>query len=244
MATEQEAIARPAGEGEEGPKRALVISAHPDDADIGAGGTAALWSREGWEFYYLICTDGSKGSEDPEMTAEKLVPLRRIEQRAAAAALGVKEVFFLDNVDGELAYTKELMRDVVRHIRRLRPYAVFSHHPNQLVQNMFVNHPDHRCAGTVALDAVYPMARNRPSFPELLEEGLESFSVKEVYLWSASDPDFEVDITSVVDLKFGALKEHKSQFAEIEERMGRWRERWSEPDGRFLERFRRIQFPF
>ncbi len=244
MASEQEDIAETPTDGDEGPKRALVISAHPDDADIGAGGTAALWSREGWEFYYLICTDGSKGSEDPEMTAEKLVPRRRTEQRAAAAVLGVKKVFFLDNVDGELTYTPGLMRDVVRHIRMLKPYAVFSHDPNQIVRNMFINHPDHRCAGTVALDAVYPIARNRPSFPELLDEGLESFSVKEIYLWSASDTNFDVDISSVVDQKFRALKEHQSQFAEIEERMERWQASWSEPDGRFLERFRRIQIPF
>ena len=225
-------------------KRALVIAAHPDDSEFGAAGTVALWVRDGWEFHYLICTDGSKGTEDPEMTAEKLVPLRREEQRAAAAMLGVKDVSFLDYVDGELTYTRELMRDVVRHIRRLRPYAVFSHDPNQIVRNMFINHPDHRCAGTVALDAVYPMARNRPSFPELLAEGLEPHSVKEVYLWSVSEGNFEVDVTPVADLKFKALMQHKSQFVHMEERMRGWRDRWAEPDGRFLERFRRIELPF
>jgi LmbE family N-acetylglucosaminyl deacetylase len=229
---------------EEGPKRALVIAAHPDDSEFGVGGTATLWSRNGWDFYYLICTDGSKGSEDPEMTPERLVPLRREEQRAAASVLGVKDVFFLDYVDGELQYTRELMRDVVRYIRKLRPYAVFSHDPNQIVRNMFINHPDHRCAGTVALDAVYPIARNRPSFPELLEEGLEPFSVKEVYLWGASEPTFDVDITPVTDVKFKALMQHQSQFAGMEERIKSFRDRWAEPDGRFLERFRRIEIPF
>src|SRR3990172_2422549 len=159
-------------------KRALVIAAHPDDSEFGVAGTAALWARDGWEVYYLICTDGSKGSEDPEMTAEKLVPMRRVDQRAAASVLGVKDVFFLDYVDGELTYTRELIRDVVRQIRKLKPHAVFTHDPNQIVRNLFINHPDHRCAGTVALDAVYPFARNRPSFPELLDEGLEPFSVR------------------------------------------------------------------
>ena len=108
-------------------------------------------------------------------------------------------------------------------------------------------HPDDAefgCAGTVALDAVYPMARNRPSFPELLAEGLEPHSTKEVYLWSTSEPTFEVDVTPVADLKFKALMQHKSQFVEIEERMRGWRDRWAEPDGRFLERFRRIELPF
>ncbi len=231
-------------DGEQAPKRALVIAAHPDDSEFGVAGTAALWSRNGWEFYYLICTDGSKGTEDPEMTAERLVPLRREEQRAAAALVGVKDVFFLDYVDGELTYTPHLMRDVVRHIRRVRPYAVFSHDPNQIVRNMFINHPDHRCAGTVALDAVYPIARNRPSFPELLAEGLEPHSAKEVYLWGTSDPTFEVDITEVVDLKFRALSQHQSQFENFRERAEGWRERFAEPDGRFLERFRRLELPF
>jgi len=225
-------------------KRALVIAAHPDDAEFGCAGTAALWRGNGWEFYYLICTDGSKGSNDPEMTPEKLVPLRRQEQRAAAQILGVEEVFFLDFVDGELAYTPEFMREVVRYIRKVRPYAVFSQDPNQIVRNQFINHPDHRCAGTVALDAIYPMARNRPSFPELLAEGLEPHRVSEVYLWTASEPNFEVDVTEVADLKFQALMAHKSQFSEIKERMEAWRRRWAEPDGRYLERFRRIELPF
>ncbi|TMB97074.1 MAG: PIG-L family deacetylase [Chloroflexi bacterium] len=233
----------PEGDQEE-PKRALIVSAHPDDSEFGAAGTAILWGRDGWEFYYLICTDGSKGSEDPEMTPDKLIPLRRDEQRAAVKVAGGKEVFFLDYVDGELAYTRDLMRDVVRHIRRIKPYAVFSHDPNQIVRNLFINHPDHRCAGEVAIDAVYPIARNRPSFPELLAEGLEPFSVKEIYLWTASDVNFEVDISSVLELKFRALRQHKSQFSNPEETEQRLRQFWSEPDGRFLERFRRIQLPF
>lgn len=228
----------------EGPKRALVIAAHPDDAEFGCAGTAALWHRNRWQFYYLICTDGSKGSNDPEMTPEKLVPLRRQEQRAAAQVVGAKDVFFLDFVDGELAYTPEFMREVVRYIREIRPWAVFSHDPNQIVRNQFINHPDHRCAGIVALDAVYPVARNRLSFPELLAEGLEPHRVREVHLWSASEPNFEVDISEVADLKFQALMAHKSQFSDMEERMAAWRQRWVEPDGRYLERFRRIELPF
>ncbi len=229
---------------QEGPKRALIIAAHPDDSEFGAAGTVAIWSRDGWEFNYLICTDGSKGTDDPQMTADKLVPLRREEQRAAVRVVGGKEVFFLDHVDGELTYTRDLMRDIVRYIRKLKPYAVFSHDPNQIVRNLFINHRDHRCVGEVALDAVYPIARNRPSFPELLDEGLEPHSVKEVYLWTASDSNFEVDISEVLALKFEALRQHKSQIADMEETAERLKRFWAEPDGRFLERFRRIQLPF
>ena len=228
----------------DGPKRALVISAHPDDAEFGAAGTAHLWTKDGWEFFYLICSDGSKGTEDPEMTPQKLIPLRREEQRAAARVVGVKDVFFLDHVDGELRYTPQLMREVVRHIRRLKPYAVFSHDPNQIVRNMFINHPDHRCVGEVAIDAVYPIARNRPSFPELLDEGLEPYSVKEVYLWTASEVNFDVDISDVLELKFEALRQHKSQFSDFDGMQERVRAFWREPDGRYLEHFRRVQLPF
>jgi LmbE family N-acetylglucosaminyl deacetylase len=178
------------------------------------------------------------------MTPEKLVPLRREEQRAAARVLGVKEVFFLDYVDGELRYTPELMRDVVRYIRKFKPYAVFTHDPNQIVRNLFINHPDHRCAGEVAIDAVYPIARNRPSFPELLAEGLEPYSVKEIYLWTASDTTFEVDITDTIETKLEALRQHASQMGDMEEAAPRLRQFFSGPDGKYLERFRQIVLPF
>jgi LmbE family N-acetylglucosaminyl deacetylase len=225
-------------------RRALVIAAHPDDAEFGCAGTAALWSKDGWEFYYLVCTDGSKGSDDPEMIPEKLVPLRRHEQVAAARLLGVQEVFFLDFVDGHLAYTPEFMREVVRHIRKVKPLAVFTSDPSQVVRNQFINHPDHRCVGTVALDAVYPVARNRPSFPELLAEGLEPHRVQDVYLWSSGEPNFEVDITTVADLKFQALLAHESQVAAMRERLPELRERWKDPDGSYRERFRHIHLFF
>lgn len=225
-------------------KRALVVAAHPDDSEFGAAGTVALMVRDGWDVYYLICTDGSKGSEDPAMTPDKLVPIRREEQRAAASVLGVREVFFLDYVDGDLTYTREFMRDIVKAIRTIRPHTVFSHDPNQIVRNSFINHPDHRAAGTVALDAVYPLARNRPSFPELLKEGLEPFSASEVLLWSASDINHKVDITDVIDIKLEALRKHASQLSEMDSRLEELRSFWRDDDGRYTENFRRIQIPF
>ena len=232
-------------DGDRANKRALVIAAHADDAEFGAAGTVALWARDGWEVYYLICTDGSKGTEDDAMTPDKLVPLRREEQRAAAQVLGVKDVFFLDYVDGELAYTPEFSRDVVRAIRTIRPHAVFSHDPNQIVRNTFINHPDHRCAGAVTLDAVYPLARNRPTFPELLNEGLEPYSAKEIYLWSTSDINHSVDITDVIDLKLEALSKHVSQIAEMmETRLEQVRSFWKNEDGRYMENFRHIPIQF
>jgi LmbE family N-acetylglucosaminyl deacetylase len=223
------------------PKRALVVAGHPDDSEFGCGGTAALWSREGWEFYYLVCTDGSKGSADPDMPPEKLVPLRREEQRAAARRLGVKDVFFLGYADGELTRSRELLGDVVRHIRRLKPYAVFTHDPEAIIiGDSFVNHSDHRTAGMVAIDAVYPAARDRWNFPEHIEEGLEPHNVKEIYIWGSERANFIVDITDVVDTKIEALLEHKTQFGDRPEFLDFVRERWRGEDGRYKERFRRV----
>jgi len=203
----------------EGERRALVIAAHPDDAEFCCAGTAALWIRNGWEFHYLICSDGSKGTDDPHLSRERLSAIRQQEQRAAAAVLGVKEVSFLNYQDGEIVYQRELLGEIVRHIRRVRPHVVFTHEPVHIVGNRHLNHPDHRTVGTLALDAVYPTAGNRPSFPEHAEEGLEPHRVKELYLWTSDEPNFRVDITDVVDVKFRALARHRSQFAHIEERI-------------------------
>jgi LmbE family N-acetylglucosaminyl deacetylase len=222
-------------------KRALVVAAHPDDSEFGCGGTAALWSRQGWEFHYLVCTNGNKGSADPAMTPERLAPLRQEEQRAAARRLGVKDVFFLNYEDGELTYTRKLLGDVVRHIRLIRPYAVFTSDPESIiVRDSFVNHSDHRCAGLVAIDAVYPAARDRWNFPEHLEEGLEPHNVKEIYIWSFDKGNFCVDITDIVDLKIQALLEHKTQFGDGAEFLQFVKERWRDESGRYLERFRRV----
>ncbi len=224
------------------PKVALAIAAHPDDADFGCAGTAHLWSQQGWEFYYLVCTDGAKGTEDPALTADRLVPMRQREQRAAAEELGVKDVFFLDGfVDGELTYSRQLLGDVVRVIRRVKPYAVFTHEPSQIIiRNSFVNHSDHRTAGLVAIDAVYPAARDRWNFPEHLEEGLEPHKVKEIFIWGSDEPNFVVDISDIVETKIQALLRHTSQFGEGEEFLKFVRERWKGEDGRYTERFRRV----
>lgn len=229
---------------EEGPKKALIVSAHPDDSEFGAAGTSYLWTQQGWEMHYCVVTDGSKGSEDPKMTKDVLVPLRQKEQRAACEVVGAASVDFLGYTDGEVTYRPEIMRDIVRKIRTIKPYAVISHDPNQIVRNLFINHPDHRAVGEMTLDAVYPMARNRPTFPELLEEGLEPYSAREVYLWTASDTNFDVDITDVLDKKFEALAKHASQLEDFESTKERMMAFWRDTDGRYKERFRRILIPF
>ncbi len=224
------------------PKVALSIAAHPDDADFGWAGTAHLWSQQGWEFYYLVCTDGSKGTDDASLTPDRLVPMRQREQRAAAEALGVKDVLFLNGyVDGELTYSRQLLGDVVRVIRDLKPYAVFTHDPTQvIIRNSFINHSDHRTAGLIAVDAVYPTARDRWNFPEQIEDGLEPHKVKEIFIWGSDEPTFVVDITEIVETKIQALLRHTSQFGEGDEFLQFVRERWKGEDGRYTERFRHV----
>lgn len=230
---------------EEGPKRALVVAAHPDDSEFGCAGTAALWSREGWEFYYLVCTDGSKGTDRRDLPRRELIATRREEQRTAARRLGAKEVFFLDWEDGALTYQRELLGQVVRYIRQLRPQAVFTHDPTVIFhQEGFINHADHRCTGLVAVDAVYPAARDHLSFPEHLEEGLEPHKVQEIYCWGSNEANYAVDITEVLELKLQALLDHKSQFPNPEELVDWIRNRWKTEEGRYLENFRRTVMLF
>jgi LmbE family N-acetylglucosaminyl deacetylase len=244
MTSNLEGLARPP-EPSDGPKRALVIAAHPDDADFGAAGTVYAWTQLGWEFYYLVCTDGSKGSDDPGMTQERLIEMRRQEQRDAAKLLGVKGCYFLDHVDGELVFgSRALLGDVVRHIRMLRPDAVFTHdHEAVVVNNSFVNHSDHRATGLAAVDAVYPAARDRLNFPEHIQAGLEPHKVSQIYIWGSERADYEVDITDAIDMKLAALRAHGSQFSD--DFLATARERWMRAeDGRYVERYRRVLMAF
>src|SRR5690606_29055508 len=135
--------------------RAIVVAAHPDDADFGAAGTAHLLAQAGWEVRYLVVTDGSKGSDDPTFTPERLVQTRQQEQRDAAELLGVQDVRFLGYTDGELTYSRALLGDIVREIREFRPFAVYTHDPEPvIIRNSFVNHSDHRITGLATVDAV------------------------------------------------------------------------------------------
>ena len=222
-------------------RRALIVAAHPDDADFGAAGTGALLAQAGWEVRYLVVTDGSKGSDDPAFTTRSLIDTRRGEQRDAAAILGLLDVVFLDFVDGELAYSRELVGVVTREIRAFKPHAVYTHDPEPVIINEgFVNHSDHRTTGLATVDAVYPTARDRLNFPQHLDEGLEPHKVRELYLWGANEPTFDVDISAVVETKIAALLAHKSQFSGDDEFIEFMRLRWKGEDGRYLERFRRI----
>ena len=193
---------------------ALVLVAHPDDADYMAGGTVAKWAAAGCQVHYVVITDGSAGSNEPGATREQMREIREREQRAAAQVLGVASVTFLDELDGMLEVTLDTRRKVCREVRRLRPEVLVAPDPARLWSgNGYINHWDHKQAGLLALTAIMPDAPTRLMFPELLDEGLEPHEVPNLYL-SSNEPDVTVDITETMDTKLGALAAHVSQRAE------------------------------
>ena len=226
-------------------RRALVVAAHPDDADFGAAGTAALLAAAGWSVRYVVATNGSKGSEDRTLTPERLVEMRRVEQEQAARLLGVGSVGFLGFADGELGADRALVGAITREIRSFRPFSVYTHDPEPVIlENSFINHSDHRATGLATVDAVYPAARDHLNFPEQLAEGLETHKVRELYLFGSHAPNQSVDISSVLETKIAALAAHGSQFSVDDEFLALLRERWREDDGRYVERFRRVRLWF
>jgi LmbE family N-acetylglucosaminyl deacetylase len=200
------------------PKVVLGIAAHADDLDFGASGTIARYAAEGAEIYYLILTDGSKGSADPEMTAKRLKAMRQEEQQAALKILGGREVFFLDYVDGELEVTQKLKCDIVRVIRKVKPELVITMDPSMIysANRGYINHPDHRAAGQAALDAVFPLARDHLAFPDICEEGFMPHKTLSVLLINFDRVNYYCDITNFIDKKVSALAAHASQMTDME----------------------------
>ncbi|HZK66951.1 MAG TPA: PIG-L deacetylase family protein [Chloroflexota bacterium] len=195
-----------------------MIIAHADDAEFGSAGTIARWVKQGVEVTYVVVTNGNKGSADPEMTPEALAALREKEQRAACKVLGVKNVVFLGYQDGELVPSLELRRNLTREVRRYKPDVAMVPDPTTwYFGNTYINHPDHRAVGEAALAAIFPSARDRLTFPELLVEGFEPHMVREVYLSFSMNADTWVDITDTMDTKLAALREHRSQLPDMDE---------------------------
>ena len=185
----------------------MVISPHPDDAEFGAAGTVAGWTRQGKSVVYVICTDGDKGTSDRRVSPEALSTIRRREQIEAAKVLQVEDVEFLGYADQELEDTNEFRKTIVRLIRRYRARVVVTADPYR----RYIWHRDHRITGQVVMDAVFPYARDHLSYPDLLSRGLEPHKVEAVYFWAAEDVNFRTDITDTFDIKIKALRCHKSQ---------------------------------
>ncbi|HEX2047505.1 MAG TPA: PIG-L family deacetylase [Acidimicrobiales bacterium] len=187
------------------PERALAVGAHPDDVEFGCGGTLAKWAAAGCEIAHLICTDGSKGSWDPDDDQATLVATRQVEQRAASVALGgTGSVVFLGWRDGELESGLRPRAEVCYWIRKLRPDVVLGHDP----WKRYRLHPDHRHAGFLAVEGIVA-ARDPHFFPE---QGASPHRPSHLLLWEADEPDHAEDVTSSIDRKLAALLEHRSQY--------------------------------
>jgi LmbE family N-acetylglucosaminyl deacetylase len=226
-------------------QRALVVFAHPDDAEFGSSGTCAKLAKAGKDVFYLVTTDGSKGSSDPDMTPERLIQTRQDEQRAAAEVVGVKEVEFLGFEDGMLEASLDLRKAITASIRKFKPDVVIAQNPERnLAMSVFVQHPDHLATGEATLAAIYPCARDRMTFPDLLARGLEPHVVREIWIAGTGAPDFFVDISETIDTKVAALRAHSSQVShrDVAEFVPQRAKQMGEPQGiPFAEGFRRIQ---
>jgi LmbE family N-acetylglucosaminyl deacetylase len=208
----------------------LAVFAHPDDAEIAAGGTLAKWAAAGREVHLLVLTNGDRGSQDRDLDRAELARVRRGETAEGARVLGLAGTKILDVHDGELQNTPEVQAEVVRAIRRLRPDALVTCDPTAwFFESRYYNHSDHRTAGVVALDAAIPGAGNPHYFTDHLDEGLDPHDVPQVWLAWTLEPNHREDVTGFLERKVSALAAHASQLADgiafFEEELAREAER-------------------
>jgi LmbE family N-acetylglucosaminyl deacetylase len=230
-------------------ERVLVVTAHPDDCDFGASGTLASWSAQGIGVTLCVITDGDAGGFDPTVPRSEIPGIRRAEQQSAAALWGAKDVVFLGYRDGELTVSHDLRRDISRVIRQVRPRRMLIQSPERNWERIQASHPDHLAAGEAAIAAVYPDARNPFAHTSLLgDEGLEEWTVDEVWLMAGPRPDHPIDITDTVDTKLAALRAHESQTAHmdnLDKLIRDWGEltaqRFGLPEGRLAEAFQVVK---
>ena len=229
-------------------QKILVILAHPDDPEFFCGGTIRKWTSQGHQVVYWLLTCGDKGASNPETNPSELCSDRREEEIAAAAVLGVQNVNILDYPDGGLVPDLEMRKVVTRIIRQERPDILVTCDPRTfIIGDQRINHPDHRAAGQVVLDAVFPGAGNPLYFPDLLQdEGLAPHTPHEVWISGTLDPNIWIDVTEYWETKLRALYEHQSQIGDRETFTQRMRLRHtsdSTPENpRYEEVFRRIIF--
>jgi LmbE family N-acetylglucosaminyl deacetylase len=230
-------------------ERVLVVTAHPDDVDFGAGGTIASWTAKGISVSYYICTNGDQGGVDPSVTREEMRQIRQREQRAAGEVLGVSDINFLNYRDGWLEPTITLRKDIVRAIRTVRPQRMLIQSPERNWNRLGASHPDHLAAGEAAIQAIYPDSGNRFAFEDLLhDEKLEPWEIKEAWVFMSEKTDHVVDITDTFEKKLAAIKSHLSQTAhndELDQRIRDWGLRNGEEAGlaagRYAESFKIVK---
>ncbi len=197
-------------------KKILVVSPHPDDDTFTSGGTLALLAENGNDIRILIYTNDNAGSNDPEMTKERLAAIRKAEEEEACRILGIpiENITWLDYDDGMLEYVdrRELTKQVAREIRRHRPDAVFSVDPGAPYEQWHKS--DHRSGAFITVDAMRA-ASWRLYFPELEEAGFAHWSVPVAFFYYSAQPNYTVDVTGVAKLKAEAAAAHVSQFGDM-----------------------------
>lgn len=221
----------------------MVILAHPDDPEFFLGGTIAEWAKQGHDVSYLLLTKGQRGVSPEYPDPELLGAVRVVEQQNAAAKLGVSKVDYLDYQDGYLVPDIEARKKVAREVRRNRPDIITTFDPMMVYQRGRINHPDHRAAGQIVLDALFPAVENPAFFPELMDEGLPPHRIKELWLCSPVEANIEMDVTHNWQLRLEALLQHVSQVGEpkmfLEQMEVKRRLRFGD-EMRFIESFRRM----
>jgi LmbE family N-acetylglucosaminyl deacetylase len=233
-------------EGWDEKKKILVILAHPDDPEFFCGATLARWSAAGHEIHYLLLTKGDKGSDDPEQTPEEISRIRVVEQKAAGDVLGIKSIEFMSYPDGYVVPDLDMRKKVTRYIRIIQPNVIVTSDPTYYFSpGSYINHPDHRAAGQVAVDAYFPAAGNLFFFPELIsEEHLMPHNAEEFWISLTDHPNTTIDVTEFWPVKIEALHRHASQIGEVtafDKRMkSRHNESSTEDHPRYEETFRRL----
>jgi LmbE family N-acetylglucosaminyl deacetylase len=193
----------------------LGVFAHPDDAEIAAGGALAALAVAGREVHLVVLTNGDRGSSDPTASREELAITRKAETEAAGEVLGLASVRILSIHDGELENTAAVREAVTRRVREVRAETVISVDPTAVFfEDRYYNHSDHRTAGWVALDSVFPGSGNPHFFGEHLGEGLQVQEVHDVWLGWTNEPNHVEDVSATFATKIDALARHASQLAE------------------------------
>jgi LmbE family N-acetylglucosaminyl deacetylase len=241
-------VDRPGFATDDGVERVLVVAAHPDDVDFGVAGSVATWTAAGVEVTYCVVTDGDAGGDDRSVPRREVAELRRREQLAAAACVGVEDVRWLEHPDGRVEATLGLRRDIARVIRQVRPHRVVTQSPDRLWVRIYASHPDHLATGEATTSAVYPDSRNPFAHRELLDaEGLEPWTVGQLWLFATDQANVYVDTTDAIDKKVAALRSHASQIKDrdgVEALMRGWGAMNAQAaglaEGRLAEGFRAV----
>jgi len=185
----------------------LCIAPHPDDCELGAGGTLSKLARRGKRVFIAVVTDGSKGTADPSLTPERLAAIRRAEQENAAKVLSVEKVYFLGYPDGELELSNKLVSDIVNIIRDCRPDIVFA--PDPFLP--YEAHLDHYYTGRAASMAA--MMSGLPNYGRRGHGAAAPWFVKALFYYYTANSNVYVDISDTFAAKLEALKKHESQMS-------------------------------